>query len=229
MAATRTLSHSQAARFYDRLGAGLDTQAIYEAAALRDLVAHLELATCRSVVEFGCGTGRLAAELLDRRLSPDATYLALDASATMAGLTQHRIRSFKGRAEVKKTDGSPVMDAPTGAFDRFISTYVLDLLADEDIRSLLAEAHRVLKPGGLLGLVSLTNGPTPLSGLVSATWRGLHHLSPWLVGGCRPIALRAFLSDPRWHLEYANVIVTFGIPSEVVVARAISQPRPPTS
>jgi hypothetical protein len=31
----RLLSHSQAARFYDMLGAGLDTQAFYEATALR--------------------------------------------------------------------------------------------------------------------------------------------------------------------------------------------------
>ena len=34
---TRLLSHSHAARFYDLLGARLDTQAFYEAEALRDL------------------------------------------------------------------------------------------------------------------------------------------------------------------------------------------------
>jgi hypothetical protein len=72
--ATRLLSHSQAARFYDLLGTGLDAQAFYEAAALRDLVAHLELSTCLSVIEFGFGTGRLATELLRVDLPPDATY-----------------------------------------------------------------------------------------------------------------------------------------------------------
>ena len=41
MAMTRLPSHSQAARFYDLLGAGLDTQPVYEAAVVRDLVAHL--------------------------------------------------------------------------------------------------------------------------------------------------------------------------------------------
>ncbi len=83
MAMTRLLSHSQAARFYDLLGARLDTQAFYEAEALRDLVAHLELETCRSVMEFGFGTGRLAAELLSAHLPPNATYFGLDVSATM--------------------------------------------------------------------------------------------------------------------------------------------------
>ncbi len=96
MAATRLLSHSQAARFYDALGAGLDTQAFYEAAALHDLVTHLELETCRSVVEFGFGTGRLAAELLSTHLPSNATYLGLDVSATMVGLARSRLRPFWG-------------------------------------------------------------------------------------------------------------------------------------
>jgi cyclopropane fatty-acyl-phospholipid synthase-like methyltransferase len=37
------------------------------------------------------------------------------------------------------------------SFDRFISTYVLDLLSEENIDSLLSEAYRVLRTGGLLG------------------------------------------------------------------------------
>ena len=45
-----------------------------------------------------------------------------------------------------------------GAFDRFIRTYVLDLLPDVEIRAVLDEAHRVLKPDGLIGLASLTKG-----------------------------------------------------------------------
>jgi hypothetical protein len=59
---TRLFSHAQAARFYDLLGVGQDTQAFYETEALRALVAHLELATCHSIFEFGFGTGRLAPE-----------------------------------------------------------------------------------------------------------------------------------------------------------------------
>ena len=225
MAATRLFSHGQAARYYDLLGAGLDTQAFYEEAALRDLVAHLELETCRSLVEFGCGTGRLAAELLDAHLPPEATYLGFDVSTTMVGLAKSRLGRFGGRAEVRQTDGTPRIDAADAAFDRFISTYVFDLLSEDEIRTMLKEARRALKADGLLGLVSLTNGLTPLSRLVSATWRGLHRLSPWLVGGCRPIATHAFVSNSEWRIDYANNIVRFGVPSEIVVARPASSPR----
>ncbi len=218
---TRLFSHAQAARFYDLLGVGQDTQAFYETAALQDLITHLELTTSHSVVEFGFGTGRLAAELLSAQLPADATYFGVDVSATMVRLAEGRLRPFAARAEVRQSDGMPHIDAKDDTFDRFISTYVLDLLSDNDIRSILGEARRVLKTGGLLGLVSLTDGVSPLSRLVSTTWRGLHCISPWLVGGCRPIALPSLLSSGEWRIEHRKVIVRFGVPSEIVVARSL--------
>jgi ubiquinone/menaquinone biosynthesis C-methylase UbiE len=225
MEAVRVLSHGQAARLYDTLGAGLDTQAFYEAAALHELVEHLDLGACRAVVEFGCGTGRLAAELLEAYLPDEAAYLGLDVSGTMVELAQRRLARWSGRAEVRKSDGLPHIDAANGAFDRFICTYVLDLLSAADIGGVLDEAHRVLRADGLLGAVSLTNGPTPTSRLVTRTWSRIHRMSPWLVGGCRPIALSTYLSRSGWTFDYSNTVVRFGIPSEVVVARHGSTAR----
>jgi ubiquinone/menaquinone biosynthesis C-methylase UbiE len=219
--AMRFLSHGEAARFYDLLGAGLDTQAFYETAALDDLIAHLELESCQSVLEFGCGTGRLAAELFEKHLPPDAAYLGLDVSATMVRLARARLAAFGGRAEIRLSDGAPHIEAADADFDRFISTYVLDLLSDDDIRAVLKEAQRVLRSDGLLGLVSLTTGPRPISRMVSTAWRGLHHLSPWLVGGCRPITIRSFVSDAEWQITHANIVVRFGIPSEILVAKPV--------
>lgn len=89
----RLFSHREAARFYDLLGAGLDTQAFYENAALDDLVAHLNLTTSRSVVEFGAGTGRLAAELLSAHLPADAIYFGLDVSTVMVRLESAQLNA----------------------------------------------------------------------------------------------------------------------------------------
>jgi ubiquinone/menaquinone biosynthesis C-methylase UbiE len=105
-----------------------------------------------------------------------------------------------------------------GSCDRFVSNYVLDLLAVPDIGHLLAEAHRLLVAGGSLCLVSLTRGSTRLSRLVTWTWTHLHALDPRLVGGCRPLELRDYLPGTDFHLDYAQVITRFGISSEVVVA-----------
>jgi SAM-dependent methyltransferase len=203
------------------LGAGLDTQAFYELPALRDLTEHLELTTCRAVVEFGCGTGRLAGDLFETWLPPEATYLGLDISDTMVSLTKRRVARYGRRAEVMQSDGAPCIDRQNGSFDRFVCSYVLDLLPADEIRLMLREAHRVLTPGGLLGVVNATKGTTPASALVSTVWRGIHSVSPWLVGGCRPIEIAHSIPPAEWGLEYRNVVTPFAIPSEIVVARKL--------
>jgi ubiquinone/menaquinone biosynthesis C-methylase UbiE len=113
------------------------------------------------------------------------------------------------------------VDLPDGAFDRFISTYVLDLLSEEDIGSLLSEAYRVLRTGGLLGVVSQTKGSQGLSGFVTWTWERLHQFSPILTGGCRPITIRPLLKNLRWKMRHRNVVSPFPIASEIVVAEKI--------
>lgn len=222
MGQTHVFSHGQAQRYYDWIGAKLDTQSFYEAPPQRDLAAHLSLKTCRAVVEFGCGTARFAAEVLAGEMPQDATYLGFDISPTMVALSQGRLAKYGDRAKVQRSDGTPLMDVPSGAFDRFICCYVLELLPDEEIRAVLAEAHRVLEPGGLLGVTVLTHGPTVASGAVSAIWGGLHRLSPWIVGGCRPISLKPRIALNDWQIVYHNIATPLAVPSEVIVARRLS-------
>jgi SAM-dependent methyltransferase len=214
----RLLSHDEARRFYDRFGARQDGQAFYERAALERLVSELRLGDARAVVEFGCGTGRLAAELLERHLPADTRYLGLDLSATMVALARARVARFAGRAEIRQTSGEPRIDAPDGGFDRFLSTYVLDLLPEAEITTLLGEARRVLAPGGLLGVAGLTPGERGLAALVSRLWSGVHRLRPALVGGCRPIALAPLASGGGFRIRHRSVVARFGIASEVLVA-----------
>jgi len=214
----RTLSHDEARRFYDRFGARQDAQAFYERPALERLIAHSSLGEARSVVEFGCGTGRLAAELLAHHLGPDCLYLGLDLSATMVGLARARVASFGARAEIRHTEGELQIEAPDGAFDRFVSSYVLDLLPEGEIRTLLEGAHRVLEPGGRLAIASLTHGEGRLTRAVSSAWEGIHRLRPALLGGCRPIALQAYLPERGWKLRHRSVVSPWALSSEIVVA-----------
>lgn len=221
MAASRVLTHDQARRFYDRFGARQDTQGFYEQPVLAELENHLELERARAVVEFGCGTGRFAASLLRGRLPPSATYLGLDVSGTMVGLASQRLAEFGPRAQVRHSDGSPRIEAPDAAFDRFVSTYVLDLLSPEDIGAVLAEAHRVLEPGGLLGLVGLTFGEGGAAWAVSWLVERVHRLGPALVGGCRPLEILRFLPAEGWKVRQRGVVAPYAIASEIVVAERV--------
>jgi SAM-dependent methyltransferase len=215
----RVLTHRQAQAFYNRMGAKQDWQAFYEAKATHDLIAHASFETAQAVFEFGCGTGAFAERLLAAHLSPETRYVGVDSSATMIRLAQARLSRFGSRVEVQQTDGSFPFDAPYGLYDRFVSTYVADLLSAADIAKVLSEAHRLLRPEGLLCLVSLTPGQTWFSRWVTGLWTGIHRLAPSLVGGCRPLELQALLSASQWQLVSVNVVTAFGIPSEIVVAK----------
>lgn len=213
------LTPSEARAFYDRFGEKQDAQSFYEDRALDDLVAHSCLAEAGQVFEFGCGTGRFAARLLAEELPISGTYTGCDLSQTMVNLATERLAQYAGRARVHQSDGTPHLHLPDRSVDRVISTYVLDLLSESDIREFLREAHRVLTVKGRLCLVSLAKGTTLLSRLVSSVWTSVFRLRASVVGGCRPIGLEQTLDSSCWELEYRKVIVVFGVSSEVLVAR----------
>jgi ubiquinone/menaquinone biosynthesis C-methylase UbiE len=214
---SHTLTHQQARRFYDRLGSWIDMQRFYENPAVTRLRAHADFEHASAVIEFGCGTGRFAAQLLSTVLPPDCRYLGVDISPTMARLALARLGPWATRAAVRLTDGSPQLPEPGRCCDRFVSIYVLDLLSEQESRAVVAEAARLLVPGGRLCLASLTCGQGPLSRRVSRLWSGVFARHPQLVGGCRPVSLLEYVPADRWRIE-RELVPAFGLCSEVVVA-----------
>jgi SAM-dependent methyltransferase len=215
--ATRALSHDEARDFYDRFGRKQDLQRFYEDPAIDALLRQADFETAHAVVELGCGTGRLAARLLRERLPADATYVGFDISQTMVELARSRVEPWADRAKVQRTAGAPTLPVSDGVCDRFLSTYVLDLLGEEELRGTLSEARRLLAPGGLLCLASLTYGETIRSRLVSGVWTAIHSVSPRLVGGCRPLHLEAYTGSD-WRILHREVVCAFGICTEVLIA-----------
>ncbi len=102
-----------------------------------------------------------------------------------------------------------------------MSNFVFDLLSEPDIAAVLAEAHRMLRPGGLLCLASLSPGHGGVSRAVIRVWSLLHRLEPRLVAGCRPIELLPFLEAGRWRVRQHLLLAPYGLPSEAVVAERL--------
>jgi SAM-dependent methyltransferase len=214
----RSFSHADARRFYDRLGAKQDAQGWYEDRAVARLAEHARFGEAEAIFELGCGTGRIAAEILRGRAPAGCRYVGVDLSGTMVDLARERLRAFGDRARVVHTDGTLRFDEPTGSFDRLLSTYVLDLLEEPDIRAALTEAHRLLRPGGLLCLVGLGPGCSLVSRATCRLWGAVRRLAPGLVGGCRPLEIPHHLTPDRWEIHHHSTISAWGIASEIVVA-----------
>jgi ubiquinone/menaquinone biosynthesis C-methylase UbiE len=214
----RTLTPAEAKTFYNRFGSKQDGQSFYETAPLERLVANGSFEDAHTVVEFGCGTGRFALDLLRHRLPPDAVYRGVDISETMVGIARSRLAPFASRAAVELASDTLSLPAEDSTVDRLVSTYVLDLLSESAMRRFLAEARRVLRPRGRLCLAGITHGSTPLSRLVMGAWQWIFGLNPSWVGGCRPTRLADYLVRKDWNVHFRDVVVAWGVASEVLVA-----------
>jgi trans-aconitate 2-methyltransferase len=107
-----------------------------------DVLARLEgIAPDATVLDVGCGTGRVTEALL--ALVPRGRVLALDASADMVAIARSRLG---GRAEVWREDVLDLeLDVPV---DLIVSTAALHWVTDHD--RLWVRLARALRPGGAL-------------------------------------------------------------------------------
>jgi len=221
----QVLDYAAAQAYYDRFGKKQDSQGFYEDPALDELIAHAGLHDARSAFEFGCGTGKFADRILRNHLPLSANYLGCDISPVMVGLADRRLEAYGERARVVLTEGSVRFPLPDRSVDRIVSSYVLDLLSEEDIRHFLSESHRVLGVGGRICLASLTRGATLASRIVSSLWMAVFRVRPSLVGGCRPIRLESYVDDDHWQVEHQRVLTPFGVPSEVLILISRGAPK----
>lgn len=116
------------------------------------------------VLEIGCGSGAMAAEVLD--LHPEITrYVATDVDPAMVALAEGELARFGDRAEARLVDASglPFDDA---TFDTVCSWLMLHHTIEWE--RVVAEAARVLKSGGRLVGYDIPD---------SRLGRGIHHLT----------------------------------------------------
>lgn len=114
------------------------------------LAVQAEIEPGHRVLEVGTGTGNLALRV--RRMQPGAEVIGLDPDPL--GLARARRKSERRGLPVQWVRGTagelPHEDA---SMDRVLSSMMFHHLDDTEKGRMLAEVHRVLRPGGRLHLV----------------------------------------------------------------------------
>ena len=95
-----------------------------------------------------------------------------------------------------------------------MNNYMFDLIAFEDMDAILEEFKRVLKKGGKLILVNMTEGESFVSGLYSLIYR----ISPKSFGGCRGVKLTHKLQEKGFEVQTREYYQQLWFPSEVILA-----------
>lgn len=244
------LSRAEAKEVYDNFAkinhsGGKDASSGYGGPAVRALIRMAKFENAKIVLEYGCGQGKLA-ELVIRDLieakshetSSKNSHHANSLNFFWRGIDQspNMVEKFKQRCvdqfgvdvcsieNLESGDPSKV-EVVEGGVDRFVSTYCLDLMSEDDMYALLDKAAKCLcKDNGLILLAGITWGykKSILTALTTAIWETIYLFKRKTVGGCRPQNLVPYLKARGWRIEEVDETLPTGYPwmaSEIISAR----------
>jgi ubiquinone/menaquinone biosynthesis C-methylase UbiE len=112
--------------------------------------------TPRRIVDLGCGFGKSTLPFADS--FPDAEVFALDLSSPCVALGHRRAEEQRLRVHFSQQNAEQT-DLPAGEFDLVTSTMLLHEVPPPALERILAEAQRLLRPGGWLVSLDFYNPP----------------------------------------------------------------------
>jgi ubiquinone/menaquinone biosynthesis C-methylase UbiE len=164
------------------------------------------------VLEVAVGTGLAFRELV--RLNPSGVTEGIDLTEPMLARARAKVAKLPGQHRLRVGDAH-ALDFADGAFDLLVNNYMFDLLPEADFAPVLAEFHRVLKPGGRLVLVNMAQGAS----FGTRLWELVYRASPALLGGCRGVSLVPHLEAAGFREIVRSYVSELGFPSEIITAR----------
>jgi ubiquinone/menaquinone biosynthesis C-methylase UbiE len=133
-----------------------------------EVIAQLRAHNSRKVADIACGTGILS-DRIARELHPDEVYGVdmADGMLNQARARSHDVQYLHGPAEQLPFDD--------GELDAVVTTSAFHFF---DQLAALREFHRVLAPGGLAAVATLSSRRPALRGPLAARWKPQHNPSP---------------------------------------------------
>jgi len=197
----------------------------------RAVLARLELRGDETVIDAGCGSGRLTAELLQRL--PRGRVIAVDRSESMLAVAEGELRPrFGDRVELLCADLLELdLD---GAADVVFSTATFHWVLDHP--RLFAVLHRALRPGGRLlaqcgGGANLQHVKARAARLIAASPQLAPHFAgwtpPWEYADAETTARRlhdAGFTDVATSVEAAPTVFDGGDTYRAFLATVILRP-----
>jgi demethylmenaquinone methyltransferase/2-methoxy-6-polyprenyl-1,4-benzoquinol methylase len=210
--------HESNRHFYDRIASAYDLIAdANERTARQAGVKALGLKAAEAVLELGFGTGN---EVLDfaALVGPTGKVAGIDISPGMLAVANRKLAAATPKTPVELRVGDArALPFSAAEFDAVYTSFTLELFPADDIPVVLAEARRVLKPGGRIGVVSMaTVRPGHHTSVLERVYVWMHRHFPHLVD-CRPIDTEAVVSAAGFRVTTVQDLEIWSMPVRVVI------------
>lgn len=212
--------HESNRTFYDRISHFYDTIADAGEHKAREAgEAALSLQAGESVLEIGFGTGNSLVTFANQ-VGDGGSVAGIDVSPGMKAVAEKKLqeRGISGKVKLKVGDARE-LPFEDDAFDAVFSSFTLELFPIEHIPNVLQEVVRVLKPGGRMGIVSMSmvkEGDHP--SLLESTYVWMHRHFPHIVD-CQPIDVRKHVGEAGLSFASEDEVKIWTMPVAVVVAK----------
>ena len=171
----RMFTHiAQRYEWFDHV-ASLGNDLFWRPRALWDLDRFRSGPPVARVLDIGCGTGELTR--LAARHFPGARVVGMDFTAAMIDVARRRTAGGPEAGRIRYGRGTAMrLPFPDGSFDLLTNAFLARNLVDLD--RALVEMRRVLRPGGVLMILEITEPASPTFGAVFHAY--FDHVVPWL-------------------------------------------------
>lgn len=209
------LSQEQVKEVYDGLAWIYDVWgALTEGRARRRGIELAQILDGEKVLDVAAGTGLILADIVKQNRT--GSNVGIDISTGMLQKARKRLKASSSQVELKQASAFEI-PYPDETFDLVINGYMFDLMPVEAMPKILGEFRRVLKPGGRLVLVNMTEGERP----GSQVYQWIYQHAPALMGGCRGVKIAGLLPQAGFQVKIREYHQQFLFPSEVILANRI--------
>ena len=195
-------------RFYDLWGRLTEQKAIHEAINISQLKNKMKL------LDVGVGTGQLFEQVL--KINKDGFNAGIDLSHGMLKRAENKLNGAYNNYGLCSGNAYK-LPFRRSSFEFIYSSYVLDLLPENDFEIVLGEINRVMKKDAVAVVLTMTMG----NKWYNKIWYLLSKYFPSLLTNCRPVDISDSLLRTGFEIIDRKTVSQNTFPSDIIKFRKV--------
>ena len=181
-----------------------------ESKAFKKVIELADVKDNQSIIEIGCGTGRLFDKIVNK--NPNGHNIGLDLSPDMLHKAKLRLQKTGLRNYALREANILDLNEKYDSFDLLINNFMIDLMPESAFDNIANEFFRLLKPNGIALISTFSFGYKR----IHRFWFWIAEHAPDLLTGCRPVTFKNYLEKAGFEIIDIYQISQNTFPTEII-------------